>query len=107
MRAKEFVTEWTDAVRAKKYNPTGKTYSKDYENYAMPQLDDPVMDKASTISDFNPQEFIYDPELEKVVMDDSLKNKIEKIVSELPSRDKLLLTLRFGLFDQVGFFQQE
>jgi RNA polymerase sigma factor (sigma-70 family) len=100
MRVKEFITEWTDAVRAKMYNPDGKTYGKDYENYAMPQLDDPVMDKASTISDFNPQEFIYDPELEKVVMDDSLKNKIEKIVSELPSRDKLLLTLRFGLFDQ-------
>ena len=97
MRAYEFITEWTDALRAKNYNPSGKTYGKDYKNYKMPQLDDPVMDKSVGFQDVDQDELMYEPDLDELPMSNALKLKIEKGIASLPPRDRAVLTLRFGL----------
>ena len=97
MKISEIITEWTDSTRAKMYNPSGKTYGKDYENYAMPQLDDPVMDKAIGFQDVDQDELMYEPDLEKSSMDSALKSKIEKSIANLNPRERTVLTLRFGL----------
>jgi RNA polymerase sigma factor (sigma-70 family) len=97
MRVKEFITEWTDADRAKKYNPDGKTYGKDYENYTMPQLDDPVMDKAIGFQDVDQDELMYEPDLDELPMSNALKSKIEKGIASLSPKERAVLTLRFGL----------
>ncbi|WP_159436156.1 sigma-70 family RNA polymerase sigma factor [Anaerosalibacter sp. Marseille-P3206] len=45
------------------------------------------------------QDFIpsNEPSTEEIVIDDDLKNNIEKILNTLPSREKEILELRFGL----------
>jgi RNA polymerase sigma factor (sigma-70 family) len=97
MKISEIITEWTDSTRAKMYNPSGKTYGKDYENYAMPQLDDPVMDKSVGFQDVDQDELMYEPDLDELPMSTALKSKIEKSIADLSPRERTVLTLRFGL----------
>lgn len=93
MRAKEFITEWTDSARAKNYNPDSSTYAGN----KMPTLDDPVMDKSMGFQDVNQDELMYEPDLEKYSMDAALKSKIEKSIASLNPRERAVLILRFGL----------
>lgn len=97
MKISEILTEWTDSIRAKKYNPSGKTYGKDYENYKMPQLDDPVMDKSVGFQDVDTDELMYEPDLDELPMSAALKSKIENSISSLSPRERAVITLRFGL----------
>lgn len=97
MKISEILTEWTDALRAKKYNPDGKTYGKDYENYKMPQLDDPVMDKSVGFQDVDQDELMYEPDLDELPMSNALKLNIEKGIASLNPKERAVLTLRFGL----------
>lgn len=93
MKIKEIISEWTDAARAKRYNPNSATYAGN----KMPTLDDPVMDKSVGFPEVDRYELEYDPDLEKSSMDDALKRKVERLMAGLTAQERAVLTLRFGL----------
>jgi len=95
MKINEIITEWTDSVRAKRYKSDGTTY----KGKKMPSIDDPVMDKAQSFSEFDPEELGYDMQLDKPLNTRDLKKQMQEIVKTLPERDRNVLTLRFGLYD--------
>ena len=97
MKISEIITEWTDSTRAKKYNPDSRTYGKDYEQYAMPHLNDPVMDKSVGFQDVDQDELMYEPDLEQPSMDAALKSKIENAIKGLTVKERAVLTLIYGL----------
>ena len=95
MLLSEIITEWPESARTKRYRSDGTTY----KGKRMPNTADPVLDKAQSFSDFDPEEFGYEMQIDEPSDTAYLNKQIQKIIDTLPEKQRKVLTLRFGLYD--------